>query len=248
MSESKKVVARSRYRNRIKNNLLFLILISLIVIVTLILAIKPFNRNWRITSIPRDKVILEGIDVSNHQGNINWKDIDQGAVNFAYIKATEGTTFIDKSFSKNWEASKEAGILRGAYHFFKAESDGKKQAEHFISVVPKEKNMLPPVIDIEEVGKDQAKFIVEIKEFAQIIEDHYGKKPILYINNQTYDLYARDFLTDYMIWYAIYKGNPPMKNWILWQYTDQGSSKGIDGPVDFNKFNGDKNEIMLLTK
>ena len=248
MSENKKVEGRSRYRNRIKNNLLFFVLIALITIVTVVLAINPFKRNWRITSIPSDKVVLEGIDVSNHQGNIKWKDIDQNAVNFAYIKATEGTTFTDKSFSKNWEASKEAGILRGAYHFYKVESDGKKQAEHFISVVPKEKDMLPPVIDIEEIGKNQAKLIVEIREFAEIIEEHYNKKPILYINNQTYDLYARDFLKDYMIWYAIYNDKPPMENWIFWQYTDKGTSKGIEGAVDLNKFNGDRNEILLLTK
>jgi len=237
----------SRYRNRIKSNLLLLILISFIVAATIFLAIKPTIKNWIITSIPTDKEILQGIDVSNHQGKIIWKDIDQSLVNFVFIKATEGTTFTDKSFAKNWQASQEAGFLVGAYHYFNIISDGKKQAEHFISVVPKEKNTLPPVIDIEEVGENQAKLIVELREYAEAIEAHYGIKPIFYVNKKTYELYIRDYFKDYLIWYAVYNTQPPTVNWTFWQYTDNGSVSGIKGPVDFNNFKGNKTDIMLLT-
>lgn len=238
---------RSRYKNRIMNNILFAVLIILIIIAAIILAIKPTFKNWIITSIPEDSTTLEGIDISNHQGNIIWEDIDQNLVNFVFIKATEGTTFTDKSFSKNWEASKEAGFLRGAYHYFTITSDGKKQAEHFINIVPKEKITLPPVIDIEEVGDNQAKLIVEIREYANIIEKHYGVKPIFYVNKKTYELYIRDNFKDHIIWYAVYGSEPPIDTWTIWQYTDNGTSNGIKGPVDFNIFKGNKKDIMKLT-
>ena len=239
---------RSRYKNRIKKNLLFVILLILIIATTIFLAIKPSIKNWNITSVPDEKTNLEGIDVSNHQGNIIWEDIDQKLVNFVFMKATEGTTFTDKSFAKNWEESREAGFLRGAYHYFNIESDGKKQAEHFISVVPKERNTLPPVIDIEELGDDQARMIVELRQYATTIENHYGVKPIFYVNNKTYEEYIRDNFKDYLIWYAIYNANPPIDNWTFWQFTDSGSVDGIEGPVDFNNFKGDKEDIMKLTK
>lgn len=241
-----RIGVRSRYKNRIRNNFLLSILILLIFLVAIILAVKPNFKNWHITSIPDEKETLEGIDVSNHQGNIIWKDIDQSLVNFVFIKATEGTTFTDKSFSKNWQESQEAGFLRGAYHYFTITSDGKKQAEHFINTVPKEKNSLPPVIDIEDVGDNQAKLIIELREYADIVEKHYGVKPIFYVNKQTYELYIRDNFKDHVIWYAVYGSEPPIDSWTIWQYTDNGSVSGIKGPVDFNVFKGNKEDIMKL--
>lgn len=243
-----KIGVRSRYKTRIKNNLLLTILILLIFLAAIILAIEPNFTNWHITSIPDKKTNLEGIDISNHQGNIIWKDIDQNQVNFAFIKATEGTTFTDKSFLKNWNESQEAGFLRGAYHYFTITSDGKKQAEHFINTVPKERNTLPPVIDIEEVAENQAKLIVELREYANTIENHYGVKPIFYVNKQTYELYIRDNFKDYIIWYAVYGSEPPIDTWTIWQYTDSGSSKGIEGPVDFNIFKGGKEDILKIAR
>lgn len=238
---------RSRYKNRIKSNLFFFILLIIIIATTIFLAIEPNIKNWEVTSIPDNKETLEGIDISNHQGSINWKAIDQNSVNFAFIKATEGINFVDKSFNKNWNESQDAGFLVGAYHYFNVDDDGKKQAEHYISVVPKEKHTLPPVIDIEETSEEQAKLIVELRQCAETLEAYYGVKPIFYVNNKTYELYIRDNFEDYLIWYAIYNNPPPIENWTFWQFTDSGSVNGIDGPVDFNNFQGNKEDIMLIT-
>lgn len=244
----KRTGIRSRYKKRIKNNILFIALLTLAAGATLILALRPEFRNLIITSVPEDKTQLTGIDISNHQGNISWKEIDQNEVNFAFIKATEGTTFTDKSFDKNWEESHDAGFLRGAYHYFNIESDGGEQAEHFISVVPKENNTLPPVIDIEELGDNQARMIVELRQFATEIEKHYDVKPIFYVNKLTYENYVRDHFKDYIIWYAVYNASPPIDEWTFWQYTDKGSVKGIDGAVDMNKFKGSKEDIMKIVR
>src|SRR5262245_21030770 len=93
-----------------------------------------------------------GVDVSNHQGDINWPALARNHVAFAYIKATEGGDFRDKRFQLNWEGAKRAGLVRGAYHFFKQCRSGAEQAKNFIATVPREHGALPPVIDAEHMG------------------------------------------------------------------------------------------------
>ena len=93
-----------------------------------------------------------GVDVSNHQGDIDWQTLARSNVAFAYIKATEGGDFRDKRFQLNWEAAKRAGLARGAYHFFTQCRSGAEQAKNFIATVPREYGALPPVIDAEHMG------------------------------------------------------------------------------------------------
>src|SRR4026207_1273253 len=105
-------------------------------------------------SIP-ENYIIHGIDVSKYQQTISWdavkemkvKDIQLG---FVFIKATEGIIKTDPQFRRNWKKSKQAGMIRGAYHFFLATKDGREQAENFISSVDLEEGDLPPVVDIEQ--------------------------------------------------------------------------------------------------
>src|SRR6516165_7639969 len=76
-----------------------------------------------------------GVDVSGHQGDIDWLSLAAGGVAFAYIKATEGGDFRDKQFQKNWDGARTAGMLRGAYHFFTQCRSGADQATNFIRTV-----------------------------------------------------------------------------------------------------------------
>ena len=94
----------------------------------------------------------EGIDVSHHQGEIDWPSIPKERISFAYIKATEGGDWKDKNFLSNWNGAKQAGLKVGAYHFFTLCRNGKTQARNFIDYVPNESSMLAPVIDLEYVG------------------------------------------------------------------------------------------------
>lgn len=95
---------------------------------------------------------VHGIDVSHHQGEIDWAAVAGDGVGFAFIKATEGGDFVDPRFAKNWTASAKAGVPRGAYHFFTQCRPGAVQAENFIRVVPKDPRALPPVVDAEHMG------------------------------------------------------------------------------------------------
>ena len=75
-----------------------------------------------------------GIDVSHWQGSINWTSVKNAGVDFAYIKATEGTAYKDPQFNTNYPAAYHAGVIRGAYHFARpGSSSGAAQAEFFAS-------------------------------------------------------------------------------------------------------------------
>lgn len=137
---------------------------------------------------------VRGVDVSHHQGPIDWRQVSDDGVVFAYIKASEGATFNDPRFSRNWFAADQAGILRGAYHFFSPCRSGKVQAENFIRVVPPDTNALPAVIDAEQMRpcRDRPSLpnlAAEITVFLDIVEKAFGKRPIIYTTRRFHDAY-----------------------------------------------------------
>ena len=106
-------------------------------------------------SIP-DQYSIHGIDVSKYQQIIAWDlvsamQIKKIKLGFAFIKATEGIGNTDPQFRRNWKRSKDAGLIRGAYHFFLPTKDGRMQAETFIKQVELESGDLPPVLDVEQL-------------------------------------------------------------------------------------------------
>ncbi len=198
---------------------------------------------------------IHGIDVSRYQQSIAWdavrdmkvKNIQLG---FVFIKATEGIGNVDPQFHRNWKKSKQAGMIRGAYHFFNAAKDGREQAEKFIKTVDLEKNDLPPVVDIEQMnGTNIAVLKKELKEWLDIVENHYKVKPAIYTN---VDFYSRNLGKDfdsYPLWAAhYYQYNEPRinRNWSFWQHSEEGRVSGILSKVDFNVFNGDSAEFNNL--
>lgn len=205
-------------------------------------------------SIPRGYSI-HGIDVSKYQSMIAWDEVQamkvkQIQLGFTFIKATEGIGNIDPQFKRNWKKSKEAGIPRGAYHFFIASKDGRMQAENFIDKVELETGDLPPVLDVEQlngVSSDQLK--KEVKKWLEIAENHYGVKPIIYTNVDFYNRHLGSEFDKYPLWVAHYyqMAQPRInRGWIFWQHSDEGRVNGIVSKVDFNVFNGDSLEFENL--
>ena len=192
-----------------------------------------------------EKYPVRGIDVSNHQGVIDWNSVRQDGISFVYIKATEGGDWKDKMFQSNWRGALSAGFDVGAYHFFTLCRDGITQAKNFISSVPIAEGALKPAIDLEYLGNcstrpSREEFLKELNDFVQEIQVYYMKKPVLYTN---YDFY-RDYLAgtmyaDYPIWMSSVVFEPDYKKYpsiALWQYTHNARVKGIDGPVDVNTY------------
>lgn len=193
---------------------------------------------------------VHGIDVSHHQGSINWKMVKEMTdkdikLDFAFIKATEGLTHTDSRFAYNWENSKKEQLIRGAYHYFKPHQKGEDQANHFIRHVNLEKGDFPPVIDVEEKGTIASATLMKgLLKFAKKIESHYGVKPIIYTYHDFYKLNFDDTFEDYTLWIAHYNVRKPNNNqWNFWQHSDKGRVSGINTPVDFNVYNRSLEEM-----
>ena len=172
-----------------------------------------------------------------------------GEYTFVFIKATEGETYKDAYFQANWRGTKEHGLLRGAYHFYTPSLPGAEQADNYISMVPKETGMLPPELDLEVSGQDRVLMLGQIKAFLDRLEQHYGMKPIIYVDFARYAEYIKGNFENYVIW--ISDALTPIqwsdvKNWTFWQYCDRGHVPGISELVDLNVFYGDKGKLNVL--
>ena len=193
---------------------------------------------------------VKGVDVSHHQGEIDWQALRASGVAFAYIKATEGAHFRDPRFDGNWRRSREAGILRGAYHFFSVCKPGAEQAANFIAATPVEAQSLPHALDAEQMeacpdGERVADPVAEILAFLDMAEKRFGRRPLLYTTREFHDAYfsggeAKERLANERFWLRSLHWRPRFGNgaWALWQYHNRGRRPGIDGPVDLNAFNG----------
>ena len=202
-----------------------------------------------------DSYEIHGIDVSWYQNYIDWPSVQSMEVKdvkigFAFIKATEGVANVDKQFRRNWKKAKEAGISRGAYHFFLANKSGKVQAKNFIASVQLEPGDLPPVLDIEQLyGTSVAKMRKEAHDWLNEVEAHYKMKPIIYTYVNFYSNYMDGEFDNYPLWAAHYleKDKPRINRpWLFWQHNERGRVNGIVTRVDFNVFNGDSTDFENL--
>ena len=195
---------------------------------------------------------IHGIDVSYYQGKINWQKVksmkdDDVSVRFAFIKATEGLLLVDPYFQRNWREAPKAGIICGAYHFFRPKRDGKTQAKFFLQVVNVEKGDLPPVVDIETLdGVSPLKMRAELSDFLNYVEVKTKVRPIIYTGLKFYEDYLADNFDGYPLWIAHYyqpKLRLDKSKWKFWQHSDKAKIDGIGHIVDFNAFNGDSTAL-----
>lgn len=233
-------------------------LFSLLILVGLCLVdVHSFSKTSRKSASSTKKYVakknykkpLWGLDVSHHQGTIKWKEISKQKPHFMFFKATEGITHPDTRFQENFSNSRKHGIMRGAYHFFSYKSSGEEQARFYIDNVDLKKGDLPPVLDLEFKRRmpKKAEVTKNILRWIHIVENHYGVKPILYLDYDYYVLYLKGKLKkNYPLWICDYKNRPPVK-WAFWQKTDRHRVKGIRGHVDFNVFSGNKSQLLALS-
>lgn len=212
-----------------------------------LLILDYFGVIWH-NSIFASAYEVKGIDVSHHQGKINWKTLREKNPDFvfSYIKATEGKDFEDKDFEENWHEAKKNQFLTGAYHFFSMQSKGKEQAKHYISKVPKDVNSLPPVIDVEiSLDHDPQKVKDELQDMIHELDRYYGKETVFYVTYDTYETYIKDHFKDNRIWIRDIFKFPTLdgQDWEIWQYGNRGHLDGIHGYVDLNVYQGSMKEF-----
>ncbi len=206
---------------------------------------KPINFGKR---KPQDHAV-HGVDVSRWQANIDWKELRRNGANFVFIKATDGGDHLDPMFMKNWIRADEAGLKRGAYHFFYWCRVASEQADWFIRNVPRVEGALPPVIDVEWNGESRCKrrptpeqVREKMRVFMEKLERHYGQRPIIYTAPDFYRDNLRGHFTDYPFWLRAVAQHPsqvyPGRDWVFWQYSGSGLSQGVNGKIDLNVFAG----------
>lgn len=194
---------------------------------------------------------IHGIDISHHNGTINWAmvrgmNVRGITINFAFIKATQGTTITDKNYNYNATQAHKVGIPTGAYHYFTEGESGVAQAHFFIQKVGKLlPGNLPPVLDIEQNNNTPKEALcTQALLWLNTVENYYNVKPILYtyVGFYKFNMAHNTAFNNYPLWIAHYtQATQPTtgRAWHLWQHSERGRVSGINTAVDFNVYNGD---------
>ncbi|MDQ3289926.1 MAG: glycoside hydrolase family 25 protein [Bacteroidota bacterium] len=197
--------------------------------------------------------VLRGVDVSRYQTHVKWPEVKRNQISFVFIKATEGFYGRDRLFHKHWQRTGQAGLIRGAYHFYRPNQPAWLQALNFLTQVEIVPGDLPPVLDVEQIGYATDEELREsISTWLHWVEWRYGVKPIIYTNYNFYKDYLEGFFENYPFWIAHYKVNQlklsdySRKQVKFWQHTDRGAVSGIEGRVDCNVFYGSKTALEQL--
>lgn len=196
--------------------------------------------------------LVFGLDLSHYQGVPNWVEIKNShhPIEFIFVRATMGVNGKDKQFDRNWKRMKEAGYIRGAYHYFRPNENAKRQFRQFARHVKLEAGDFPPVLDIETLGRQSTRQIQEAaKTWLSLAEAHYGVKPIVYTSLSFYRDYLKGHVDGYPLWIAAYtngKNQLAGVDWTFHQFTDQVRVSGICEYVDGNDFNGRREDLLAL--
>lgn len=190
--------------------------------------------------------LVAGIDISRFDREPDWKSLAARGYRFVFMKASEGLR-ADASFSRNWKAAGQAGLVRGAYHFYRAEVDTSAQADFFLQTVSLKFGDLPAVLDLELLpeGVSTTDLAFRMAKWLAIVEDKMGRKPIFYgralVAKHYPDLQS---LSSYPLWTAQYTtsawpGFPAnWSTWTFWQWSDGRNPERLEPPCDHDYFNG----------
>jgi len=236
-----------------KKNRIYRVLLSAALMLAVI-GILAVSKKIKITPLFAGKYEVTGVDVSHYQGNIDWPTLARQNLDFAFIKATEGSGHIDECFQENWQAAGETDLLIGAYHFFSFDSAGKTQAQFYIDTVGSLEGKLAPAVDVEFYGDKSSdlppkeEVVKELRELLSALEERYKVKPVIYTTYQVYHRYIENEFEEYPLWIrnVYYQPLLTANAWTFWQYTDIAVLEGYEGPetyIDRNVFRGTKEEL-----
>jgi lysozyme len=196
-----------------------------------------------------------GIDVSYYQPVVAWRRLRAAGIEFAFIRVSDGATIADPKFSQHWVGARRAGLLRGAYQFFRPEESSIAQADVLIAALRRDPGELPPVIDVEVTGgATPEQLVARVRAWLDRVRAELGVEPIIYTGPELWrDGAGGADLTSQPLWLAHYTAGcptvpPAWTHWTFWQYTDRGTIDGIDGPVDLNLFAGDSEALAELAR
>lgn len=199
-------------------------------------------------NVDRYRYPVAGIDVSKHNGDIDFEQVSDDDYQFVFIKASEGKTYKDDAFERNYEQAREAGLKVGAYHFFRKNRTAREQADNLLAAIRGKHLDLPLVIDLEDdwgngatVSRQTA--IDRVMEMIDILADK-GYRVMIYTNLDGYEKYYKDLLGDHDLWLCSFTSPDllPHLPHVIQQFSHEGTVSGIDGNVDLNVWRGNEKE------
>lgn len=231
------------------------IVVSLVIFAVIVIGVGLGPRLYAHLELAPLRYDVIGVDVSHHQGRIDWKALAHDGIAFAYIKATEGASFRDANFATNWVGAADAGLLRGAYHFFTLCQTGADQARNFITHVPRDPYALAPAVDAESMdsctnGTPVGNVVQELETFLAQLAAHYGRRPLIYTTAEFHNAHLQGQLLHEQFWIRSLV-IPPLfryQQWIMWQYQNRGQRRGVQGPVDLTAFRGSNSDFRAFAQ
>lgn len=183
---------------------------------------------------------VRGIDISAHNGEIDFAQVRAAGYEFVWIKASEGETFRDSKFASNFDAARAASLRTGAYHYFRFDCDGVMQAMNLCQALDGRVPDMGVAVDVEEEGNATGIPTPVIRARLAAMLDYLNLRgyPItLYSNKDGYYEYLQDEFSDYPLWICSFTDDTPIDDapqWSCWQYSHSGRVPGISGKVDEN--------------
>lgn len=218
-------------------NILIINILIVMLLVSIVIPVFAFP--------PSDDEIYEGIDVSEWQGTIDFEEVAESGIDIVYIRASEGTDYVDPYFRENYENAKVNGLKTGFYHYLTARTveEAKAEAEFFVANIKGTEPECKLAMDFESFDDLSVEEINEIsKVFLERVQELSGKECIIYSDAyNAREVFDEELARKYAIWVADYFVEEPENNgkwssWVGFQFTDRGRINGIDGNVDRDKF------------
>jgi len=197
---------------------------------------------------------VRGVDVSHHNGRVDWPRIRAAGYVFAYLKASEGATWRDSTFLRNRAEAERAGLVTGAYHFFTLCRPGRDQARNFVEAIgPSATVSLPPAVDLEFGGNcgerpSREAVLAELAGFLAVLDSAGHPPAVLYVTKEFHQAYVQG-RDGNPLWVRSVFGRPKFAEaWTFWQYAATGRVAGAKGRIDLNVFNGSPAEFRALVR
>lgn len=194
----------------------------------------------RPAKVDYSKYTVKGIDISSHNGKVDFDSVRAAGYTFVWIKASEGESFRDASFLRNHAAARKAGMLTGAYHYFRYDCDGVLQAMNLVQSLDSVSPDLGVAVDVEDEGNATGIPAENVRARLAAMLDYLslkGYKVTLYSNKQGYYQYLQEDFADYPLWICSFSDYEPIDDgtqWAFWQHSHSGRVPGVSTRVDLN--------------
>lgn len=195
---------------------------------------------------------VRGIDLSAHNGEVDFEKVATSGITFVWLKVSEGETIGNKAFATNYKRAQEAGLAVGAYHFFRFDCEGSAQGKNLCKALGERKPPLGVAVDVELENNAEGISDEQIVSRLEAMLDYLSMKGLpvtIYTNREGYERFVKENFGHYPLWICSFRDYYPFdgdRNWVYWQYSHAGEVPGIKGDVDLDVFNGSYESFRIL--